>query len=303
MTLAASLLREMTLICVLIGSGFFVQAQLTQEEFKDLLFYSDVAVNAKHADNRLRANRVFVEQFEKLIERPNSFSYQFEDIPFLTCLMPPDSSFKLLSFSVMDEQDRTTNHCYLIQQSNNRVTSMKPVSFLDDLEYEILDAQSWLPALYYHIIPYQFKGENVFLLFGYTQLDKYEKRKVLDVLSFQDAEPIFGKELFIKKQKDRRDIVKTRLMFQYSADISLMMQHDKNYKSVVIDHLMEVRSKIPGAKRNVLVPDGTYISYAITEEGLIYNNMLFDENISQPADNKTNDTRGKSRLFKQKSKN
>ena len=113
---------------------------------------------------------------------------------------------------------------------------------------------------------------------------------------------MFGAEVFVERLEESRDIVKTRRIYNYAADVSMIIQYDDDFDAIVIDHLMEVKSRIPGSSGNTAVPDGTYTSYHL-EDGLwIYQDAVFDQSNFMPA-GKTDEEQqeNKSKLFDKKS--
>ncbi len=141
----------------------------------------------------------------------------------------------------------------------------------------------------------------MYILFSFSQPSPFQKRKVIDVLKFVNGKPVFGAEVFKEKVEGSRDIVKTRRLYNYSADVSMVVQYDENFEAILIDHLMEVKSRMPGSSENTAVPDGTYTSYHLEGGEWVYQNMVFDPSNNTPAtEEKAEET--KSSLFGQKPK-
>ena len=108
---------------------------------------------------------------------------------------------------------------------------------------------------------------------------------MLDIFYFDESgKPVFGDPLFVERMDGTRDIRKFREIFNYSADVSMTINDDREFNAIVIDHLMEVKSRIPGYDKKTWVPDGTYSSYILKKGEWIYNDMLFDPTNNTPLD-------------------
>jgi len=273
------------LLSIVFLSFFFLgQAQKTSStSTEDLYFFSDVMVNAESYSNRLRAHDAFSKEFERVIRLDNSWSLGLEKIPFIHGHVSPDSLFKVYTFSLSNEKGVSKEAGY-IHMKTGEVFPLQATNYLEDLEYNQYAADDWLAGIYYHIIPFKREGVAHYLLFSYSQPSEFQKRKVIDVMYFDKGKPVFGKEVFVEKNGDARDIVKSRRVYNYSADVSMVIQHDKDFDAILIDHLMEVKSRMPGSSENTAVPDGTYTSYKLDGGNWIYDDMVFDPTNNTPAE-------------------
>lgn len=291
------------LFCLLSCSCVLGQAQNNSDKLSnDLLFYSDVMINADSYSHRLRAHNEFSQLFEKALNSPDSWNMKLEENPFIYGKVSPDSLFKIYTFHLVDSKNITQESGF-IQLNSGKVFKLKPTNYLDDIEYNVNAYDDWLGGICYHIIPFETKGETKYLLYSFAQPTEFQKRKVIDVLSFNNGVPEFGAEVFIEKLEGSRDIVKTRRVYSYSADVSMIIQYDDDFDAIVIDHLMEVKSRMPGSSGNTAVPDGTYTSYHL-EDGLwIYQDAVFDQSNFTPAGLSDKEVESsKSGVFDKKSK-
>ena len=253
------------------------QNTLKPEILNDLHFYSDVMVHADSELHRLRASGKFIKLFEKTLNEPNSFDYELESIPYISSVVAPDKTFKIYTFNILDGMDVSTDFGF-IHHKNGSLFKLTPEKYLDDIEFEELDHTRWVSGLYYHMIPFISKDSiQHYVLLGFSQTSKFNKRKVLDILSWKDGKPIFGKDLFVTTQEGSRDIRMNRRIYNYSADVSMLIQYNSEFNAIVIDHLMEVKSRIPGSYENTRVPDGTYTSYSLKKGEWIYKDKLFEQ--------------------------
>ncbi len=281
-------------------SFLWAQAQSTSDQLiADLNFYSDAMVNAESYTNRLRAHDKFSTLFKEALTHENAWNLKLEAIPFIHSVVSPDSLFKIYTFHLVDLEN-VTQESGFIHMKDNRVFELESTNYLDDLEYNQYSPQDWLSGIYYHIIPFEKEEKKMYLLFSFSQPTAFDKRKVIEVLSFENGNPVFGAEVFVEPVENGRDIIKNRRVYTYSADVSMVIQYDKDFDAIIVDHLMEVKSRIPGNKANTAVPDGTYTSYALKDGNWIYKDMVFEPELKLPkSDEELKE--GKSGLFKPKS--
>ena len=295
------------IIILLILPVFFVaNAQNSNEKLiADLHFYSDVMINAETFTHRSRAFKQFETLFEQAIHMKDSWNLDLEEIPFIYAKISPDSLFKIYTYHLVDNRNITNESGY-IKMNSGKIFKLKRTDYFEDIEYNINSSDDWLSGICYHIKPFEHEGVNKYLLFSFSQPSEFQKRKTIDILSFENGEPVFGAEVFVEKIEGSRDIVKARRLYTYSADVSMVIQYDDDFDAIIVDHLMEVKSRMPGSSENTAVPDGTYTSYHFKEGLWIYQDAVFDQSTLTPAGKKDEEVeRSRSGLFNKptKSKN
>jgi len=253
----------------------FSTANAQDNTLADLMFYSDVMVNANSETHRMRANNAFKKLFDKTVRQENAIAFPFESIPYIKTLTAIDSSFKIVTFNYTEESGKTVDFGYVVTPETHY--ELNPTNDLADIEYEELDKNRWISGLYYHMVPFQNGDKTYYILFGYSQPNFYEKRKVLEIFSLNEGVPTFGAELFVEKIEGSRDVVKQRAIYYYSADVAMSIRDDKDFNAIVVDHLMEVKSRIPGHSGNAYVPDGTYTAFFLREGYWEYKDKLFEQ--------------------------
>ena len=137
---------------------------------------------------------------------------------------------------------------------------------ITDLEYETFDPSYWYGALYYNLEYFEQGGESYFLLYGFSQLDEFTRRKVLDVL---------GKGIFEKSRGEGRPDIKNRLELQYSADAGVTLNYNPEMNLLIFDHLAAQAGRLPG-QGIALYPDGTYEGYEWKNGKWVYKEKIFD---------------------------
>ena len=227
----------------------------TGEDTLALLSYA--VVNDSIEQERFAACRTLITALVRTLKVENSFSYQFERLKSISILAPPDSSFRIFTWQLFVND--STYRYYGAIQMNSRDLKLYPLfdrSFeMDDRPiYEQLPADRWYGALYYNLRQFDLKEGRKYLLFGFDAYAFFEKRKVIDVLSFdKSGVPVFGAPVFNKPESK---IPEQRLLFEYSSEASIRVNWDAQYQMVLFDHLIPVPS--PFGRGITYVPDGSY---------------------------------------------
>ncbi len=125
-------------------------------------------------------------------------------------------------------------------------------------------------------MPFTSAGKTDYILFGYRQFAKFDKVKVLDVMSIKEDEVKFGKELFVRKIEGERDEIKTRLLLTYSADASVTLNYNANMGMIVYDNLITRMGRIEGQGPTQL-PDGSFVGYKQEIDSWVYVDKIFNQ--------------------------
>ena len=243
---------------------------------ENLAYHADIMVNTTVASHRFKAANLFKEQFETMLNTPGSYDHPFESLKWISKLTSEDDKFRIFSWIVANDDVVSKTYGY-IQFADGKVITLKDSGEItSDLEYEQLGAQDWFGALYYHIMPFTSAGKTDYILFGYRQFAKFDKVKVLDVMSIKGDEVKFGKELFVRKIEGERDEIKTRLLLTYSADASVTLNYNANMGMIVYDNLITRMGRIEGQGPTQL-PDGSFVGYKQEIDSWVYVDKIFNQ--------------------------
>ena len=232
-------------------------------------------VNDSIEAERFAACRVFITTLVRALKIENSFKYPFERLKSVSILTPPDSSFRIFTWQLFVND--STYRYYGSIQMNERELKMFP---LIDRSFEMkrfptreaLPADRWYGALYFNLRQFDSRQGRKYLLFGYDAFEFFEKRKLLDVLSFdRTGKPVFGSPVFEKAGSPPN----SRVYLQYSADAKVKMNWDEQYQMIIFDHLITFPS--PYGRDMTQVPDGSYDAYKFEKGNWKYIDKVFDD--------------------------
>ena len=232
-------------------------------------------VNDSIEAERFAACRVFITTLVRALKIENSFKYPFERLKSVSILTPPDSSFRIFTWQLFVND--STYRYYGSIQMNEQKLKLYP---LIDRSFEMprfpsteeLGPERWYGALYFNLRQFDTRQGRKYLLFGYDAFEFFEKRKLLDVLSFdKEGKPVFGAPVFTKSDAPPEN----RVYVQYSADAKVKMNWDEQYQMILYDHLIPFPS--PYGREMTNVPDGSYDGYKLDKGRWKYVDKVFDD--------------------------
>lgn len=98
---------------------------------------------------------------------------------------------------------------------------------------EVYSAVRWGGGLYYEVIPQVCEGDTVYTLLAWDGNNGVSYKKIIEILSFDPkGNPVFGKSLFASSNRKEK-----RVIFEYSAEMSLLLSYDQDAKSIVTNAL------------------------------------------------------------------
>jgi len=236
-------------------------------------------VNDSLLEDRLAAYEQFETSLLSTLEQPASFEFPFEAVQSVSIQQAPDNTFRIFSWQLFVDND-TYKYGGLIQKNDEEGSIYPLVDDSEniesyDLEYETLGPEEWYGALYYNIFAFDSLATK-YLLFGYDGFEFFRKRKVAEILSFDEAGvPVFGAPLFSKEVEGYPSSSKNRLYLEYDASIAARLNYDERLNIIIYDHLIQMRGQYKG-QGMVNVPDGSYEGYYFEEGVWKYKEKIFD---------------------------
>ena len=231
---------------------------------------------------RRKANYAFIPKFVAALKLENSFTFPFDSFETISKLYPPDSSFRIFTWQLAFTlpvhipakysktgrdtvfQKPAVRYYGVIQMRSKELKMFPLYDATDTLSYgtdQVLGAQNWWGQLYYNIIQKSAGGKNYYTLFGFQAPDVLTRRKIIDILTFDDAgKPKFGAPLFEFKYDStstKTGDTLSRFFIEYKGDASTVLNYDRELEMIVFDHVAPPSEKSKGATFTY-VPDGTY---------------------------------------------
>jgi hypothetical protein len=196
---------------------------------------------------RFSKNAAFVKALVTVLKTPNSFNLGFDSLQSISHVVSPDQAFKIFSWFV--PTDDGAYRFFGSIQMHTADGSLKLFPLIDDTENfkdtnAVTDNKKWYGSRYYEIIPLKNPGKpTCYALLGWKGNTSKTSKKVLEILSFNNDQPVFGKAV-IEGQKNTP--AKNRIVFEYNKLNSMTLRWDKTVGMIVLDHLAPFNPQMVG---------------------------------------------------------
>jgi hypothetical protein len=230
-----------------------------------------------NSDHRFMACHAIMPMLKRALTVENSFKYKFDRTKSLSIQYPADSSFRIFSWQLFVD-DSTYRYFGAIQLNDKSLKFFPLNDYSDALQnecYEALSPEKWYGALYYRISELDSREGKKYLLYGFDAFSFFEKRKVLDVLTFQEGKPVFGAPVFNRSIASARGVPEMRLILTYSAETNVSLNFSDEYGMILFDHLISAQNPYQNAITRV--PDGSYEGFKIKNGRLEYISKVFND--------------------------
>lgn len=212
----------------------------------------------KTEEERLLANSQLKGVLKRCISRTGADWYKFDSIPAIAQLSPDDKSFVIYNWELPHSDGTYTYYAFVLHIINKdkkwEVIELTDASaYIKRPEMAILKANQWFGAHYYKIVTVKKKGKNYYCLLGADWNDKLSKKKLIEVLSFENDGTIkFGAPIITYNKQTLN-----RLILEYSSKVSMSLNYDEDSKRIVFDHLSPIEEGLKG-QYQFYAPDLSY---------------------------------------------
>jgi len=266
-------MKKILPLLLLLGLAVGSQAQsgkITPEDQVKLKTYEDtlglvsfLVINDSLPEERFASCKKLIKTLVQALKVENSFSYPFDRLKAVSIQYPADSTFRIFTWQLYVDVD--DYRYYGAIQMNSGKLQLFPLvdrsAEVESEEYDILNPDKWYGALCYNLRQFDTAEGKKYLLFGYDGHNFFNKKKIVDVLSFKDGKPVFGAPVFVQEDAKGNQTVRNRLVFEYSAEASFKMNYDEAWGLILYDHLITMAGSY--GQGPSLVPDGTYEGYKL----------------------------------------
>ncbi len=274
-----SIIFLMTCLVQLIGTNgttVYGNVQLNQDSLSvwhdSLKIYDDILINGDTESERAQASYRIIKTLSKALRTEGSFGYEFDSLHSVAILKPDDESFRIFTWQL--ENDNGTYRYFGVIQSNELHPRLQPLvdysGFYDNPEQVITDADRWIGALYYRLIPMTYKKDNYYVLLGWDANNRVTNKKIIEILWFDEkGKAKFGYPLFETGEKNEL----CRYILEYKKDAVLSLNYFENEKQIFFDHLVSLSGNEESGALD-MVPDGTIEAFEIKKGKLHHINMI-----------------------------
>ena len=213
-----------------------------------------------NAADRLMADSVFTRMLVRALVTKNSFSYPFESLQTVSILYSPDSVFRIFTWQLVINENVIRQHGAIQLKTYDGSLKLFPLIDKSDVTSNVADTignnYGWIGAIYYKIIQKKSSNQNYYTLLGFDENNIRSSRKIIEVLSFQNEEPVFGGRYFSYEEDSVFKTAHSRFILEYKKEAGPRLTYDKDLDIIVVEHLVS-ESNEPN-KKWTLIGDGDY---------------------------------------------
>ncbi|MDQ6904104.1 MAG: hypothetical protein M3139_13975 [Bacteroidota bacterium] len=251
---------------LLLGNATFAQ-YISATNRKDLAKREDSLktlaieiIQGRNSADRLNADSSFTKMFVRALKINNSFYYPFDSLITISRLVPDDSSFKIFTWQMVVNEQVTRQHGAIQMRTGDGSLQLFPLidksAITINKEDTIGNNFGWMGAVYYKLIEKKAFGNNYYTLLGYDENNINSNKKVIEILTFKNGEPIFGGANFSFQDNSVIKKTRARYVMEYKKNSGPRLTYDPDQDMIIYEHLISETGE-PN-KKYTYIPDGDY---------------------------------------------
>ena len=234
--------------------------KILQKKEDSLKTLSLKIIQGRNAEDRFAADSEFTKMFVRALKIKNSFHYSFDSLLTISKLSPPDSSFKIFTWQMVINDNIVRQHGAIQMRSVDGSLKLFPLIDKSDITLNMSDTIGnnfgWIGAVYYKIIQTMAGRETYYTVLGYDENNIRSNKKIIEVLTFENGQPIFGGSYF--NFSDNKSLKQNpgRVILEYKKNASPRLVYDKEQDMIIYEHLVSETGE--EKKKYTFIGDGDY---------------------------------------------
>jgi hypothetical protein len=264
----------------------FSFAQLSSSERKvihkkedSLKILSLAIVQGRTAEERLNADSQFTKMLVRALKIKNSFYYPFDSLVTISRLIPEDSSFKIFTWQMVVNDKITRQHGAIQMKTADGSLRLFPLidksAVTINAEDTVGNNFGWIGAVYYKLVEKHAFGKNYYTLLGYDENNINSNKKIIEILTFNNDEPLFGGSYFSFQDNSVIKKYRSRFIMEYKKNASPRLTYDPDQDMIIYEHLISESGE--PQKKYTYIPDGDYEGLAWKDGKWIHIQKVFTQ--------------------------
>ncbi|MBK8611128.1 MAG: hypothetical protein IPL84_14595 [Chitinophagaceae bacterium] len=270
-----------TLVCQLSYAQTFSKADLQSLQLQEdtVRSFSVKIIQGINAADRLEADSLFTRKLVRALKTKNSFHYPFESLQTVSVLYSPDSVFRIFTWQLVINENVIRQHGAIQMRTNDG--SLKLFGLIDksDVTTNVIDTignhRGWIGAIYYKIIQKKSGNRDFYTLLGFDENNIRSSRKLIEVLHFENGEPVFGGPFFAGEGTNSFPKSQSRYIMEFKKEAGPRLTYDKDLDMIIVEHLIS-ESNEP-KKKWTLIGDGDYEGFVWKGNTWMHVNKVFNQ--------------------------
>ena len=235
-------------------------SKILQQKEDTLKVFANKIISGQSVSIRFNNDSLFTRGFVKALKTPYSFYYPFDSLQTISKLYAPDSSFRIFTWQMVVSDNLTRQHGAIQMRTPDGSLKIFPLIDKSDVTTTIADTagnnKGWIGAVYYRIVQNRSSNQNYYTLLGYDENNLKSNKKFIEVLSFQNDEPMFGGRFFSYEEDSIPKPATSRYVMEYKKTAGARLTYDDEMEMIILEHL-ESETGEP-KKKWTYIPDGDY---------------------------------------------
>lgn len=217
-------------------------------------------IQGRMPQNRFSADSTFTKMLVRALKTPNSFYYPFDSLLSISRLYAPDSTFRILTWQMVINENVIRQHGAIQMRTYDGSLKLFPLIDKSDVTIKLNDTignnKGWIGAVYYNIIQKTGGSNNYYTLLGFDENNIRSNKKIIEVLHFDEGEPIFGGRFFSFEEDSVFKTSIGRYIMEFKKEDGPKLNYDPEMDIIVVEHLISETNE-PN-KKWTYVGDGDY---------------------------------------------
>lgn len=240
-------------------------------------------IQGRNTEDRFSADSQFTKMFVRALKIKGSIHYPFDSLITISRLSPKDSSFKIFTWQLVINDNLVRQHGAIQIKTADGSLKLFPLidktTLINNPEDTIANNFGWVGALYYKMIEKKAFGNNYYTLLGYDENTLSSNKKIIEILTFKNGEPVFGGSNFSFQDNSLHKKSMARYIMEYKKNASPRLTYDAERDMIIYEHLISETGE-PN-KKYTYIPDGDYEGLKWVDGKWMHINKVFTQKTAE----------------------
>ena len=240
-------------------------------------------IQGRNTEDRFSADSQFTKMFVRALKIKSSIHYPFDSLITISRLSPKDSSFKIFTWQLVINDNLVRQHGAIQIKTADGSLKLFPLidktTLINNPEDTIANNFGWVGALYYKMIEKKAFGNNYYTLLGYDENTLSSNKKIIEILTFKNGEPVFGGSNFSFQDNSLHKKSMARYIMEYKKNASPRLTYDAERDMIIYEHLISETGE-PN-KKYTYIPDGDYEGLKWVDGKWMHINKVFTQKTAE----------------------
>lgn len=250
-----------------------------QKKEDSLKTFAIQILQGRNPEDRFAADSQFTKIFVRALQTKNSFYFPFDSLISIAKVIPPDSSFKIFTWQLVVSPDMVRQHGAIQMKTADGSLKLFPLidktELISNIQDTITSNSAWIGALYYRIIEEKSFGKTFYTLLGFDDNNLSSDRKFIEMLTFENGEPVFGGPFFSFPDNSLHKKSIARYIMEYKKNAAPRLNFDKEMNIIIFEHLISQTGE--AQKKYTYIPDGDYEGLKWKDGKWVYIEKVFNQ--------------------------